>query len=99
MATSRDDQGTRTGVVAKIEVAADGVKLVLLDVERKSATTWKTVRLYTENTYAERSFVDLALRPKQYEEIGFNLVNRLCALAGLEPANSQSSKPTRRKRR
>lgn len=84
MPTRRQAGEVDTGVLATIEVSGDAVKLVLLDARRKAAA-WEPIRLYTDRTFTLRAFSGPHLDRKAYEDIGFAIIARLCALSGLEP--------------
>jgi hypothetical protein len=88
-------------VVTSIEFSEAGAKLVMCDVvqDETGASGWRTVRLYTEKGYAGRRLAELALRPEEFEEIGFNVVNRLLALTGTKTVADQHRRPTRRARK
>ncbi len=88
------------GLLASVDVTGGEVKLVLQDVDLSHETPgpWRTSRLYTEKLYPKRSFAALTLRAEDYQEIGFNVVNRLRALCGLE-SQLESTPRRRRKKR
>ena len=85
------------GVIATIRVRTAKVTLVFRDASHESERDgWKDVRLFTEKPFSRASFTDRTLRREDYEDIGFNLVNRLCALAGLEPSSASAPRPVRK---
>ncbi len=89
------------GVLARIEISEDQVRLVLEDVEHDGTgepTAWRMVRLFTDNEYRGHRFADRTLSSKEYQELGFNIVNRLCALKGLEPAEQATARARRRRK-
>lgn len=90
--------GAGCGILATIEHSDDEIDLVLFDAEQ-GAGAWHVLRLYTKKPYPRGAFAGLSLQAADYEEIGFNIVNRLCALTGLTSDEKPVPKKTPAKRR
>lgn len=100
MTTRRTKPGPDSGVIATIRVVEAEVILVFHDVSRATESQdWKSIRLFTEKPFSRALFVDRDLRREDYEDIGFNVVNRLCALAGLDPSPAPTPAPDARNSR
>ncbi len=100
MTTKRTRPKPNTGVIATIQVGDAEVTLVFHDAARVAESDdWESTRLFTEKPFSREAFVDRELRREDYEDIGFNVVNRLCAHAGLDPSPAPTPAPEARKRR
>lgn len=72
------------GVLARIEVGDEGVRLVLEDVTRSGAS-WKVHGLFTDRTYPAAAFLPVSLKPEECQDLGFNVAARLAAFYEVLP--------------
>lgn len=84
MAQKTTKDYSQYGVLARIEVGPEGVRLVLEDVTR-SGNSWSVHGLFTEATYSPSAFLPVSLKPEQYQDLGFNVVGRLAAFYEVLP--------------
>lgn len=90
-----------TGLIVTATAGDSEVTVVFHDAARGEASAWNEVRLFTSTTFPRETFAGRALTKRDYQDIGFNVVNRLCSLAGLQPSPRQSApvrRPTRKRR-
>jgi hypothetical protein len=70
---------TERGVLARIEVSDEGVKLVLEDM-KGGGRSWTVDAPFTSKTFSPEEFLGENRPASQFEQIGLALVSRLAVL-------------------